>query len=50
MMYFWLIPVVLLAALVLTLFFKEGTRRNPVSRSSLDEAEALESNEGGLRK
>lgn len=39
MMYFWVIPVLLLAILILTLFFKEGTKRNPVGHSRLDDAE-----------
>jgi len=39
MMYFWVIPVLLLAVLILLLFFKEGTKRNPVGDSRLDKAE-----------
>jgi hypothetical protein len=38
MMYFWVIPVVLLAALALMYFFREGTKRNPAGPSRLDEA------------
>jgi hypothetical protein len=40
MMYFWVIPVLLLAILILTLFFKEGTKRNPVGHSRLDDADS----------
>jgi hypothetical protein len=47
MMYFWLIPLILLLIAAMTFFFKEGTRRNPVGPSRLDCAE--EDEEGGLR-
>jgi hypothetical protein len=40
MMYFWLIPLILLLIAAMTFFFKEGTRRNPVGSSRLDDAEA----------
>lgn len=38
MMYFWVIPVVLLAVLAMMYFFREGTKRNPNGPSRLDEA------------
>jgi hypothetical protein len=42
MMYFWLIPLILLLIVAMTFFFKEGTKRNPVGPSRLDQAESDE--------
>jgi cytochrome c-type biogenesis protein CcmH/NrfF len=46
MMYFWVVPVILLAVLALWIFFREGTKRNPAGPSRLDEAQEQERWEG----
>ena len=46
MIYFWVIPVLLLLVLLLVLLFYDGTKRTSVGESRLDAALADERREG----